>query len=382
MFLALIHRHLWQHKLRTCLTILGMAVAILAFLLLRTVAAAWYRGVDSAADNRLITRHAVSLTFSLPLSYLPTIRQTPGVAAVAYASWFGGIYIDERNFFPRFAVSPSYFGMHPEFAVTPEQMANYLRERRACVVGRKLAEKYGWKLGDQVPIRGNIFPGDWSFVIRAIYQAGKPGADESIMFFHYDYINEYLKKTFPARADRAGSFIIRVDDPGQAAQISRAVDQEFKNSAAETMTETEKSFQLGFVAMTKALLVAIQIISFVVVLVILTVLANTMAMSARERTAEYVVLKTLGFGAWPIGLLVLGESLLLAILGGALGTALVYPAAHAFSQAVGGLHALRIHPETLLMGLAACLAVGILAAALPMFRVMTMTIASGLRRVG
>jgi putative ABC transport system permease protein len=382
MFWSLIHRHLWQHKMRTALTILGMAVAILAFLLLRSVVAAWYRGVDAASDNRLVTRHAISLTFSLPMSYLPALKQTPGVAAVSYANWFGGIYIDERNFFPRFAVSPNYFDMHPEFVVPPDQMAAYKRERRACVVGGDLARKYGWKLGDQLPIKGNIFPGDWNFVIRAFYASGKTGVEEAVMFFHYDYLNEYLKKTFPARADRTGSFILQISDPTRAAQISAAVDKEFKNSPAETLTETEKSFQLGFVAMTKALLVAIQIISFVVVLIILTVLANTMAMSARERTAEYVVLKTLGFGGGHIGLLVLGESVLLAILGGALGTVLAFPAGEAFGKAVGGLHGLRIPLATILMGLGASLVVGVAAAVIPMLRVMSMTIASGLRRVG
>jgi putative ABC transport system permease protein len=382
MFWSLIHRHLWRHKLRTVLTILGMAVAILAFVLLRSVVSAWYRGVDAASDNRLITRHAVSLTFSLPMSYLPTLKQAPGVSAVAWANWFGGVYIDERKFFPRFAVSPNYFDMHPEFVIPPDQMAAFKRERRACVVGGDLAEKYGWKLGDQLPIKGNIFPGDWNFVIRAFYKSGKAGVEEAIMFFHFDYLNEQLKKTSPTRADRTGSFVLQIRDPVRAAEICAAVDKEFKNSSAETLTETEKSFQLGFVAMTKALLVAIQIISFVVVLVILTVLANTMAMSARERTAEYVVLKTLGFGGGRIGLLVLGESLLLAILGGGLGVALAFPAGEAFGKAVGGLHGLRIPAETIAMGLAASLVVGVAAAFFPMLRVVSMTIAAGLRRVG
>ncbi|MFH1034012.1 MAG: ABC transporter permease [Pseudomonadota bacterium] len=382
MFWSLIHRHLWRHKLRTFLTILGMAVAILAFMLLRSVVAAWYRGVDSASDNRLITRHAVSLTFSLPLSYLPTLRQIPGVSAVTYSSWFGGVYIDERNFFPRFVVGPGFLDMHPEFILSPKQRQAFERERRACVVGRRLVEKYGWRLGDQLPLRGNIFPGDWSFVIRGIYRGEKPGTDEALMFFHFEYLNEYLKKTMPGRADRVGSFTMLIKDAEQAADIARLVDKEFKNSVAETRTETEKSFQLGFVAMTKALLGAIEVISVVVVLVILTVLANTMAMSARERTVEYVVLKTLGFGAGHIGLLVLGESVLLALAGGALGVVLCFPSGQAFSHALGGLHDLAFTPGLIATGLLASLLVGVLAAMVPMVRVMTMSIASGLRRVG
>jgi len=357
-------------------------VAILAFMLLRSVVDAWYRGVDAAADNRLVTRHAVSLTFSLPLSYLPTLRQVPGVSAVTYSSWFGGVYIDERNFFPRFAVGPGFLDMHPEYTLAPDQMQAFQRERRACVVGRRLAEKYGWRLGDQVPLKGNIFPGDWSFVIRGIYHGEKSGTDESLLFFHFEYLNERLKKTMPARADRTGAFTLRIKDPEQAAAISRLVDKEFKNSIAETLTETEKSFQLGFVAMTKALLGAIEVISVVVVLVILTVLANTMAMSVRERTAEYVVLKTLGFGAGHIGILVLGESVLLALAGGLLGVGLCFPSGHAFTGALGGLHDLHFPPEQIALGLLASLLVGVLAAAAPVLRVMTMSIASGLRRVG
>jgi putative ABC transport system permease protein len=338
--------------------------------------------VDSASDNRLVTRHAVSLTFSMPLSYLPTLRQVPGIAAVTYSSWFGGVYIDERNFFPRFAVGPGFLDMHPEFMLSQDQRLAYERERRACVIGRRLASKYGWRLGDQVPLKGNIFPGDWSFVIRGIYSGEKPGTDQALMFFHFEYLNEYLKKTMPGRADRVGSFTLLIKDPEQAAAISRQVDKEFRNSIAETRTETEKSFQLGFVAMTKALLGAIEVISVVVVLVILTVLANTMAMSVRERTAEYVVLKTLGFGAWHIGSLVLGESVLLALGGGFLGVGLSFPAGQAFSSALGGLHDLTFPPQLIAVGLGASLLVGLLSAIVPMIRVMTMSIASGLRRVG
>lgn len=382
MLWPLIHRHLWQHKLRTVLTILGMAVAILAFLLLQAVVEAWYRGVNSAADNRLVVRHAISLTFSLPLSYLPTIRQIPGVDGVTYMSWFGGVYIDERNFFPRFAVGPGFFELHPEFILSEAERLNFYREKRSCVIGKRLAEKYGWKIGDQIPLKGNIFPGDWSFVIRGIYRGAKPSTDESLMVFNFDYLNENLKKTMPVRADRTGSFVLRITDPDQAAHISRLVDAEFKNSPAETITETEKSFQLGFVSMTKALLVAIQVISVVVVLVILTVLANTMAMSARERTAEYVVLKTLGFGSGHIGALVMGESLLLALMGGTLGTLLAFPAGDAFVKAVGGLHDFLIPPGLIALGAGAAAGVGVLAALVPMLRVMSMSIASGLRRVG
>ncbi|MEW6263109.1 MAG: FtsX-like permease family protein [Thermodesulfobacteriota bacterium] len=382
MYRALIFRHLLRHKLRTALTILGMAVAILAFLLLRGVVQAWYRGVDSASDNRLVTRNAISLTFFLPISYLPTLKQFPGIIGVTHMTWFGGVYIDQRNFFPRFAVGPRFFEIHPEFVLTEDELLNYQREKRAAVVGRRLAEKYGWRIGDQVPIKGNIFPGDWTFVVRGIYKGGKSSTDESLMLFHHDYLNEYLLKTIPRLANKVGTFILRLKDPDQSADLSRQVDREFQNSAAETLTETEKSFQLGFVAMTKALLTVIQAVSLIVILVILTVLANTMAMSVRERTIEYVVMKTLGFGSAHLGFLVLGESLVLAATGGLLGAVLSYPAGRIFTQAVGGLVDFTVPPATMSLGLGAALAVGLLAAVVPVIRVAGISIAEGLRRVG
>ena len=382
MFWPLIYRRIWQNKLRSLLTVGGVAVAILAFLLLRSIVDAWYRGADNAADNRLIVRNAVSMIVPLPLSYLANLRSIPGVTGVSYSIWFGGVYIDQRNFFPNLAVGPAFFTLHPEFVIPARQLARYRNERRAAVVGAELMEKYGWKLGDQIGLRSGIYAGEWNFVIRAVYQAGREGTNQGIMFFHYEYLNEQIKRMWPNRADRVGTYLLQIADPAQAAAIAQAVDRQYQNSPAETITETEQAFRLNFVAMTKALLTVIQLVSMVVVLVILSLLANTMAMNVRDRISEYVTLKTLGFGPVYLACLVLGESLLLALLGGLLGAVLALPGGRLFAQAVPRMPAVKVTPETLALGLAAAALVGVLAAVWPMFKAITQPIAAGLRRVG
>src|SRR5437762_5859677 len=334
----LIVRNALRHKLRTALTVLGIVVAITAFGLLRTIVDAWYAGANASSSARLVTRNAVSLVFSMPLTYAQKIRQVPGVASVALANWFGGVYISERNFFPQFAISAtSYLEMYPEYLLSPEQKKAFLTDRVGAIAGRKLAEQYGWKIGDQVPLRGTIFPGTWTFTLRGIYDGADKGTDQSTFFFHWDYLNETMKKQFPRRADQTGVFVVQLKDPQQAAEVSEAIDAMFKNSLAETLTETEKAFQLGFVAMTEAILLAVQAVSFVVIVIIMAVMANTMSMTARERGAEYATMKALGFGRGYVALLILGESLAIALGGGLLGVALTFPMAHALAEAIGSL---------------------------------------------
>jgi hypothetical protein len=182
----------------------------------------------------------------------------------------------------------------PEFVLPAAERKAFMTDRKGAVVGRKLAEQYGWNVGDVIPLRGTIYSGNWSFTLRGIYDADK-GVDQSTMFFHWDYLNESIKKIYPRRGDQTGVFIVQLKDPGQAAEVSAAIDAMFKNSLAETLTETEKAFQLSFVAMTEAILLAIQAVSFVVIVIIMAVMANTMAMTARERGSEYATLKALGF---------------------------------------------------------------------------------------
>ncbi len=383
-YLKLIVRNALRHKLRTGLTVLGIVVAILAFGLLRTVVDAWYAGSEAASKTRLVTRNSISLVFSLPLTYSAKIRQIEGVNAVSHANWFGGVYITEKNFFPQFAVQAStYFDLYPEFVVPPEQMRAFLRDRKGAIVGRKTADIYGFKVGDQVNLRGTIFPGTWEFVVRGIYEGAEARTDTSQFFFQWDYLNETMKKTAPRRANSVGVYIISIASADRAAEVATAVDRTFKNSLAETLTETEQAFQLGFVSMVEAIVVAIRIVSFLVIFIIMAVMANTMAMTVRERMAEYATLKALGFGPWHLTLLIFGESLTIAGFGAAIGIALTFPVAEGFGKAMGKfLPVFNVHAETLYMQVAAGLIVGAVAALVPCVRAAHIRIVDGLRNIG
>jgi putative ABC transport system permease protein len=379
----LVLRNAFRHKLRTLLTILGIVVAIAAFGLLRTVVDAWYAGANASSSARLVTRSSVSLVFPLPLTYAQKIRQLDGVTGVSWANWFGGVYVNERNFFPQFAIdAPSYLEMYPEFILSPEERKAFLTDRKGAIVGRKLADKYGWNVGDQIPLRGTIYPGTWTFNLRGIYDGVDQGTDTSTMYFHFALLNETIKKLYPRRADQTGVFIVRLRDPGDAAEVSAAIDLTFKNSLAETLSETEKAFQLSFVAMTETILLAIQAVSFVVIVIIMAVMANTMSMTARERGAEYATLKALGFSNAFVVMLIAAESLGIALLGGLIGIAITFPIAHAFAGLVGSiLPIFFVSESTVLMQLGAALLVGAVAAALPAWNTARIRIVDGLRSI-
>jgi len=376
----LVVKNALRHKLRTSLTVVGIIVAITAFGLLRTIVEAWYAGAEGSSSARLVTRNAISLTFALPLNYAQKIHQVPGVAAVSWANWFGGVYIKEGNFFPQFAVEPSFLDLYPEFVLKPEEKKAWMVDRKGAVAGRKLADQYGWKVGDQIPLRGTIFPGTWTFNLRAIYDGADAKVDETQFYFHWDYLNEVIKAKYPRRGDQIGMYFIEIRDPSQAAQISQDVDATFKNSLAETLTETEKAFQLGFIAMTEAILLAVQAVSFVVIIIIMAVMANTMAMTARERYGEYATMKALGFANGFVALLIFAESIGIALVGGALGILLTFPLAAAFAAALGTLFPVFfVSRETVLMQILAALVVGIVAACIPAWRAARVRIVDGLR---
>jgi putative ABC transport system permease protein len=379
----LVLRNAFRHKLRTLLTVVGIIVAITAFGLLRTIVDAWYAGANASSAARLVTRSSVSLVFLLPLNYAQKIRQVPGVESVAWANWFGGVYIDERNFFAQFAISPSYLDLYPEFVLKDAERKAFLADRVGALAGRKLADKYGWKVGDQIPLRGTIYPGTWTFTLRGIYDGADEGTDTSTFFIHFDYLNEAIKRQFPRRADQAGVFIEQLHDPEEAAAVSAAIDATFKNSLAETLTETEKAFQLGFVAMSEAILLAIQAVSYVVIVIIMAVMANTMAMTARERYGEYATFKALGFSNGFVAMLIFAESLGIALFGGLLGIAFTFPMAQLFASTVGSiLSGFRISEETIAMQFGAALVIGLVAAAVPAWNAARIRIVDGLRAIG
>lgn len=384
LLVKMVLRNSVRHRLRTVLTVAGVAVAILAFGLLRTLVGVWYLGVEASSATRLVTRNAISLVFPLPPSYAERIRQVPGVETVSWGNWFGGFYLDRKNFFANFAVEPrSYLHLYPEYRLSVAEETAFLRDRRGAAAGINLADKFGWRLGDRITLQGTIFPGEWEFVLRGIYEGAKPNTDQNQFFFHWDYLNERMRQTIPRRADQIGFFLIGVKDPAQAPAVAATIDRLFANSLAETRTETEKAFQQGFVAMTEAIVIAIRIVSYVVILIVLVVAANTMAMTARERFAEYATLKTLGFGPRHIAGAVFGESLLIALAGGVLGVALTFPAAEIVSEKLKLFFPIfRVAPQTVWLQLAAAAAVGAIAALFPAWRGSTVRIVEGLRRVG
>ena len=380
----LVAKNAFRHQLRTALTLVGIVVAITAFGLLRTIVDAWYAGANASSSARLVTRSSVSLVFPLPLTYAQKIRQVPGVQSVSWANWFGGVYISERNFFPQFAIDPaSYLDMYPEFILSAAERKAFLTDRKGAIVGRKLAEQYGWKIGDVIPLRGTIYTGTWAFTLRGIYDGADKGTDQSTMFMHWDLLNETIKKLYPRRGDQTGVFVVQLRDPAAAAEVSAGIDAMFRNSLAETLTETEKAFQLSFVAMTEAILLAIQAVSYVVIVIIMAVMANTMAMTARERGSEYATMKALGFSGGFVALLILAESVGIALAGGLAAIALTIPLADAFAEQMGSLFPIFfVSEQTMLLQVGAALAVGVVAAALPAWRTASVRIVDGLRAVG
>jgi len=382
--LKLIVRNTLRHRLRTALTVVGLVVAFLSFGLLQTVVDAWYAGAEGAAPNRLITRNKVSLVVPMPMHYRDRIKAVEGVKSVAAANWFAGVYQDPKNFFAQFAVDPApYFSAYPEYRVPEDQFRNFLRDRKGAVVGRKLARTYGFKVGDPVPLKGTIYPGTWEFVVRAIYDGADASTDTSQFFFHWNYLNEMARARSPQRANQVGVFVVEIDDAGRAAEVSESIDAQFRNSPVETLTETEQAFQIGFVRQTEAIVIAIRIVSFVVIFIILAVMANTMAMTARERIGEYATYKALGFGPGFLATLIFGESLGLSAVGAAIGVALTFPVGNWFAAKMGTLFPVfEVSRETIVLQCVCAAAVGLIAAALPAIRAARVRIVDGLRAIG
>lgn len=381
----LIIRNSFRHKLRSMLTILGIAIAVIAFGLLRTVVTAWYAGVEASSVDRLVTRDAVSFIFPLPYSYLDKISQIPGVEEVSYANWFGGTYIDKNNFFSRLAINAdNYFDVYPEYLLSKKELDDFKKERNSCVIGKDIANQYHLKIGDVMTLDGDIFPGKWDFVIRGIYQPKFKSTDATQMLFHWDYLNERMKQESPGRANQIGWYIEKINNANDASSVSDRIDALFKNSSAETKTETERAFQQGFIASSSAIITSMNVMSFVIVGIIMLVLANTMILSARERTKEYAVFKALGFNGGHLTGLILGESLFISILGGGLGLFLTFPIVEGFAANIpkGFFPVFQIEPITMILAISAIIIIGIAAAIFPLQRAITTKIVDGFRFVG
>lgn len=384
--LKLILKNALRHKLRTILTILGMAIAITAFGFIRTVVTAWSAGVAATSENRMIVRNSVSFIFPLPLSYREQLSNVPGVTGVSYANWFQGVYKDPadwKNFFPRMAVdAETFFALYPEYIIPPDQFQVFQRERNACVVGAKLARDQGFKIGDLITVEGDIYPGRWDFVVRAVYKGKDETADETQLFFHFNYLDEWLRREVPTRAGNVGWYILHVASAPEMPRIARTIDDMYLNSRAGTKTETEREFAQGFISLSSAILNSMTAASYVIIGVILIVLANTILMSARERAVEYAVLKTIGFSRLHIVGLITGEAFLIAALGCAIGLSLTFPATAGLAQQFPTFFPIvNVELVTVLLCVGVALLAAFVAALFPSVHAMRTRIAEGLRSV-
>ena len=374
-----------RHKLRTFLTILGIAIAVIAFNVMQTVVSAWYIGVEASSPNRLIARQAISFIFPLPLVYRDKIAQVDGVEEVTYANWFQGVYIDKDQFFARLAVDvETIFKVYPEYVISEDELATFKKERNSCVIGLDIAKRYDLKIGDVMNIEGDIYPGNWDFIVKGIYYPRDKTTDATQMFFHWTYLDERMKAEMPGRDGNVGWYVIKISDPSQSAAVSKQVDMLFKNSLAETKTETESAFQQSFIQSSGAILTSMNVISFVIIGIIMLVLGNTMIMAARERTREYAVLKTLGFSAFHLTGLITGESLLISAIGGGLGLVLTFPIVVGFAEFMpkGWFPIFEIQSMTIVIAVFSALLIGILASIFPIQKALRTAIVDGFRFVG
>ena len=322
---SLAARNLLRNKVRTSLTLLGVAVAVVTFLLLRTVVAAWTGGAEFAAKDRLVTRHKVTFVMPLPKRYIEDIRAMPGVKASTYCNWFGGKDPKhEREFFGQFACDDGYFDVMSEQQVSPEELAAYKADRTGAIIGESLAHVMGWKVGEVVNLETGIYPADtpWTFTIRGTYRATSRIVVKSSFFFHWDYLNQALPE---ARRDTIGWTISRVDDPARTAEIGVAIDRAFDDKDTQTLSQDEHTFQASFLAGFSAVLHAFDAISLAILLIMTLILGNTIAMGVRERTQEFATMRAIGFMPAHLRWFVVGEAGVLGLFGGALGVAIAFP---------------------------------------------------------
>ncbi len=376
-FLPLILANLRRKKTRTILTLGSFAVALFLFGLLATIQTAFNQGVEVAGVDRLVVRNKVSLIMPLPYSYRDRLAQIPGVKLVSFANWFGGYYQDPKNFFPQFAVeTDTWHRMYPEFKIPPKEWADFVADREGCIVGRSTAEKYGFKIGDRVPIIASIWGGVWDFNVRGIYDGTRQEDDTTQFWFHWKYLEErrqYGKGT-------VGWYMVKVDDPADAPRVAKAIDATFANSPWETSTESERAFAAGFVKQMGNIQLLILTIGGVVFFTLLLVTGNTMAMSVRERSGELAVLKTLGFGDGRVLRLILAEACTYALVGGGLGIA----AAKLLTlrgDPTGFLPVFYLAPGKMALGLLVAVAVGVASGIIPALIAMRLKIVDALRRV-
>jgi len=371
--------NLFRKKIRTTLTIGSFAVALLLFGVLAAVRVAFSQGANSAGVDRLVVRNKTSIIQPLPLSYKNDILRLAGVKEVTYLNWFGGVYQDEKNFFPQMAIDvPTYRKVVPDVGVTDAEWKAFEDDRQAAIVGRSIADHYHFKVGDHIPIKGVIFQGAWEFNIAAIAKGDNAAGDILPFIFHEDYLEE--KRTYGKGT--VGWYVVRVENPDNSGKISQAIDAQFSNSPFETKSDTEKEFAASWGKQLGNIKLIIMTIGAVVFVTLLLVTGNTMATSIRERVRELAVLKALGYSDRFVLWLVLSEGLTIAVLGGILGLLLAIVVIPGMSKALAGLlPPLILLPSDTALGLAFALGAGVLSTLLPATSAMRLRVVDALRRV-
>ncbi len=389
---ALAIKNVRRSPLRNVLTVVGVAVAILSFVLIRTTLAAWQQASEYAAQDRLNTMHKVTFVMPLPKRYYEELNGTrgtvDGVEAATFANWFGAKHPTRpQEFFANFAVdSESYFDVYTDMQVPPEQLEAWRGNRRGAIIGAALASQFDWKVGDEVTLQGTIFPGDWKFTIEGIYEATARSVDRSQFLFHWKYFNEAVEDDF--MKEKVGWIATRIEPGVDSAAVAQAIDAKFDDRDVQTRTLTERAMQLEFIGSAAALLTALDYMSAVILIIMMLILGNTIAMSVRERTSEFGVMLAIGFRPKHVVAFILGEGVFIGLLGGALGLLLSYPLIEQglgrfLEQNMGGYFPyFRIPVQVAGLALVAASALAAVAAVIPAWRASKLDVVEALRRLG
>jgi putative ABC transport system permease protein len=381
-------KNIGRNLFRTTLTMLGVVVAMMAFLLLRTVITSWLMGVELAAKDRVATRHKVTFIMTLPLRYVEDVRAVPGVKDVAYFNWFGAKLAGKEDvFFGNMATEPeSFLRVYDEISVPEDQKKAWFENRQGALVGAALAKQIGVKVGDKITLKGTIFPGDWPLTVEGIYTTTRKSIDQSSLWFHWKYLNESPVLTPPMR-DQVGWIVSKIDDPSKAAQITKQIDQSFDVRDVQTLSMSEGAMNASFMSMFATMLKAIDLVSIVILVIMMLILGNTIAMGTRERTHEYGVLRAIGFMPKHLAFFVLGEAAVIGLIGGIIGVGLAYfmvnnGLGQVIEEGSGGMFLyFRMKETDAIAGLVIATAIAAAAAAVPAYRASKLNVIDALRRV-
>lgn len=380
-------RNLRRNTVRTLLTIAGAVIALIAFMLLRTILTSWNVGIEHAAHDRLGTRHKVSFINPLPKKYIDDIRAVPGVKAATWANWFGARDPKRTDeFFATLAVdAESTLVVFTDMKLDAAARERWLGNKRGAIIGDLLATRMGWKTGDRIVLEGTIIPGDWEFEISGVYTAASKAIDRTQLFFHWDYLNDTLPED---RRDSIGWVMTRIDDPSKSGEISAAIDRMFDDRDEQTVTMSERNMMMSFMAMLSAMLTALDIVSIIILLVMLLILGNTIAMGVRERTREYAVLRAIGFEPRHVRFFVISEAAVLGVVAGAVGVGVGYafingPVSRAVEENMGAWFPyFQIEPQTLTIAFLVAVGLASIASLIPSIQAGRISVTDALRRVG